>query len=106
MGLSKLKEKCKNCLFVDRCQNKRMEALAYMTESQVSENVASPNYQNLAAPLLRETVTFMVDGTLTRLYKDEIERQLHSQLFFRNLWVTETGSEILWVKRRDHHGRT
>ena len=31
MGLSKLSEECKNCPFVSRCKNKRMEALAYMS---------------------------------------------------------------------------
>lgn len=38
MGLSKLSEECKNCPFVSRCKNKRMEALAYMTETQVLAN--------------------------------------------------------------------
>ena len=81
MGLSKISEKCMSCPFVDKCQNKRMEALAYMTESQVSENVASPNYQNLAAPLLRETMTIMVNDTPTQVYRDEIEKQIYSQLY-------------------------
>ena len=35
MGLSKLSEECKDCPFVEQCKNKRMEALAYMTEPQV-----------------------------------------------------------------------
>ena len=81
MGLSKLSEECKNCPFVDKCKNKRMEALAYMTESQVLANVVNSNSENLAAPLLRETMTIMVDGTPTQVYKDEIEKQLYSQLY-------------------------
>ena len=51
MGLSKLSEECKNCPFVSRCKNKRMEALAYMTETQVLANAAGPSFENLAAPL-------------------------------------------------------
>ncbi len=81
MGLSKLSEECKNCPFVSRCKNKRMEALAYMTESQVLANAAGPNSETLAAPLLRETVTIMLNGTPTQVYKDEIEKQLYSQLY-------------------------
>ena len=53
MGLSKLSEECKNCPFVSRCKHKRMEALAYMTETQVLANAAGPSSENLAAPLLR-----------------------------------------------------
>lgn len=81
MGLSKLSEECKNCPFVSRCKNKRMEALAYMTKPQVLANAASPSSENLAAPLLRETVTIMINGTPTQVYKDEIEKQLYSQLY-------------------------
>lgn len=81
MGLSKLSEECKNCPFVEKCKNKRMEALAYMTEPQVLANAAGPSSENLAAPLLRETVTIMINGTPTQVYKDEIEKQLYSQLY-------------------------
>lgn len=81
MGLSKLSEECKICPFIEQCKNKRMEALAYMTDSQVSANAAGPSSENLAAPLLRETVTIMVNGTPTQVYKDEIEKQIYSQLY-------------------------
>lgn len=81
MGLSKLSEECKNCPFVEQCKNKRMEGFAYINESPVLANAASPSSENLAAPLLRETVTIMVNGTPTQVYKDEIEKQLYSQLY-------------------------
>lgn len=81
MGLSKLSEECKDCPFVNRCKNKRMEALAYMTEPQVLANTSGPSSENLAAPLLRETVTIMINGTPTQVYKDEIEKQLYSKLY-------------------------
>lgn len=81
MGLSKLSEKCKICPFIEQCKKKRMEALAYMTDSQILANSAGPSSENLAAPLLRETVTIMVNGTPTQVYKDEIEKQIYSQLY-------------------------
>jgi hypothetical protein len=33
MGLSRLSKQCKRCPFVDTCENKRMEALAYIEPS-------------------------------------------------------------------------
>ena len=72
MGLSKLSEECKNCPFVSRCKHKRMEALAYMTETQVLANAADPSFENLAAPLLRETMTIMVNGTPRRNRKTDL----------------------------------
>lgn len=81
MGLSKLSEQCGDCPFADKCKNKRMEALAYMTESNSLANAMSSNSENLTAPLLRETTTIMVNGTPTKVYKDEIEKQLYSQLY-------------------------
>lgn len=55
--------------------------LLYMTETQVLANAADPSFENLAAPLLRETMTIMVNGTPTKVYKDEIEKQIYSQLY-------------------------
>lgn len=43
MGLSKLSEQCGDCPFADKCKNKRMEALAYMTESNSLANAMSSN---------------------------------------------------------------
>ena len=80
MGLSKLSKQCRDCPFADKCKNKRMEALAYMTESNSLENAMSSNSENLTAPLLRETTTIMVNGMPIKVYKDEIEKQLYSGL--------------------------
>lgn len=33
MGLSRLSKRCRECPFVDTCENKRMEALAYIEPS-------------------------------------------------------------------------
>lgn len=60
MGLSRLAVKC-------------MEALAYCE----MPNLAS----SYAEPILRETMTVMVDGSLTVVYKDEIEKQLYKSLY-------------------------
>ena len=72
MGLSKLSEECKNCPFVSRCKNKRMEALAYMTETQVLANAADPSFENLAASLLRETMTIMAVSYTHLTLADEL----------------------------------
>lgn len=48
---------------------------------QMQKALADPSSENLAAPLLRETVTIMINGTPTQVYKDEIEKQLYSQLY-------------------------
>lgn len=81
MRLSKLSEKCKNCPFVDKCENKRMEALGYINESHVSANSVGSNSENPVAPSSRETMTIMVDGTPTQVYKEKIEKQLYSKLY-------------------------
>ena len=60
-----------------------MEALAYMTETQVLANAADPSFENLAAPLLRETMTIMVNGTPTKVYKDEIRKTDLFPVIFR-----------------------
>lgn len=80
MGLSKLSEKCKKCPFVDKCENKRMEALGYISESHVLANSVGSNSENLVEPSSRETMTIMVDDMPTQVYKDEIEKQLYSVL--------------------------
>lgn len=40
MGLSRLSRKCRECNKVDRCSNKRMEALAYIGERESISNEA------------------------------------------------------------------
>lgn len=40
MGLSQLSEKCRKCPFVDECDYKQIEALAYLPEPQVAMDVA------------------------------------------------------------------
>lgn len=46
MGLSRLSKKCRECPFVDKCQNKRMEAEAYAIP------VTMPGVAELAQPIV------------------------------------------------------
>lgn len=81
MGLSQLSEKCRKCPFVDKCEHKQMETLAYLLEQQVAMNAAQSAGIGAAQPLLRETMTFHIAGKPVVVYKDEIEKQLYGQLY-------------------------
>lgn len=79
-SLSRLSKTCQKCPYVDSCQNKRMEALAYYSESMVAnaaENIVAPMIQ----PILRETMKININGTLVEVYKDDIEKQLYEKLY-------------------------
>lgn len=80
MGLSRLSEKCRKCPFVDGCENKRMEALAYLPESMTAE-ASQSNAMNAAAPILRETMEIRVNGETLTVYKDKIEEELYKSLY-------------------------
>lgn len=81
MGLSGLAAKCMECPFVGKCDNKRMEALAYCEMPNVASSYAEPIVSSMAEPILRETMTVMVDGSPIVVYKDEIEKQLYKSLY-------------------------
>ena len=79
-SLSRLSKTCQKCPYVNSCQNKRMEALAYYSESMVvdaAENIAAPMTQSI----LRETMKININGTLVEVYKDYIEKQLYEKLY-------------------------
>lgn len=74
MGLSRLAKACRDCPFVETCQNKRMEALAAEVSTQAG--------MDAAAPILRETMTVNAgDGTMVQVYKDDIKRELEKHLY-------------------------
>lgn len=81
MGLSRLAAKCMECQFVDKCDNKRMEALGYLEIPNLTSSYAEPIVASTTEPILRETMTVMVDGSPTVVYKDEIEEQLYKSLY-------------------------
>lgn len=80
MGLTQLSEKCQKCPFVDTCENKRMEALAYLSEPMIAEVGQSASI-SAAAPVIRETMEICVDGKTLIVYKDEIEKELYKSLY-------------------------
>lgn len=81
IGLSRLAAKCMECPFVDKCNKKRMEALAYFEMPNLAASYAEPIAASTTEPILRETMTVMVDGSPTVVYKDEIEKQLYKSLY-------------------------
>lgn len=81
MGLSRLAAKCMECPFVDKCNNKRMEALAYCEMPNLAYSYAEPIVSSMTEPILRKTMTVMVEGSPTVVYKDEIEKQLYKSLY-------------------------
>ncbi len=81
MGLSKLSEKCRKCPFVDKCDRKQMEALAYLPEPTIAMSAAQSAGIDAAQPLLRETMTIHIEGKPVTVYKDEIEKQLYGHLY-------------------------
>lgn len=56
---------------------KSVKIIAVDFDGTLCEN----NWPGIGAPLLRETMTIMVNGTPTKVYKDEIEKQIYSQLY-------------------------
>lgn len=80
MGLSRLSDKCRSCPFVDECEHKRMEALAYLPEPLIAPAAESVT-QPLTQPILRETMTIYVDGKQLTVYKDDILKELNKSLY-------------------------
>ena len=59
-----------------------MESLAYFEMPNVASSYAEPIVASMTEPILRETMTVMVDGSPTVVYKDDIEKQLYKSLYF------------------------
>lgn len=81
MGLSKLAAKCRECPFVDKCDKKRMEAHGYLEMPNLAASYTESVTASMAEPILRETMTIMVNGKPAVVYKDEIEKQLYNSLY-------------------------
>lgn len=65
-----LREDCETC----------SERGACFSGHAVGVALAQPILQDLAQPLLRETVSMNVGGVMTAVYKDEIEKELYKAL--------------------------
>lgn len=81
MGLSKLAAGCQVCPYVDTCDHKRMEALAFLPEPPLLNSASQTAAESAAQPLLRETREIRVNGVTTTVYVDEIEKQLYRGLY-------------------------
>ncbi len=70
MALARLAKQCRECPFFETCEHKELEALGYLPES-IMADVKAPVTTDIAAPILRETVSRVVDGKLEKIiYKD------------------------------------
>lgn len=83
MGLSKLAAKCRVCPFVDKCDNKRMEAHGYLEIPNIATPSIETSAESMAGPILRETMTIMIDGEPHVAYVDDIKKQLYRHLYSR-----------------------
>lgn len=81
MGLSRLAAKCRECPFVDKCDKKLMEAHGYLEMPNLAASYTESIAASMTEPILRETMTIMVNGKPTVVYKDEIEKQLYKHLY-------------------------
>ena len=81
MSLSKLAKKCRECSFVDKCNNKHIEAHGCIEMPNMAAPLIEPSYAAMTEPILRETMTIMIDGKPNIVYKDEIEKQLYKHLY-------------------------
>lgn len=81
MSLSKLASKCRECPFVSKCDNKRMEAHGCLEMHAIATPSIEASAASMTEPILRETMTIMINGKPNIVYKDEIEKQLYKHLY-------------------------
>lgn len=78
MGLSILSQKCRECPFVSKCDNKRMEALAYL------EPAAQDATQPLAAEVLVKhdyRDVKIAENTTITIDVEELKRQMEKDFY-------------------------
>lgn len=80
MALARLAKQCRECPFVETCDHKELEALGYLPEP-IMADVKAQVTANIAAPILRETVSRVVDGEIVTMYKDELEKILYKDSY-------------------------
>ena len=78
MGLSRLSKKCRECKYVDTCNHKRMEALAYINEASSIAGV------NAAAPIMQShdyrDIKINADVTVT-IDLEEMKKKLEESMY-------------------------
>lgn len=77
--LSKLSPVCKACPFRETCDHKMMVGCG-----QLAIPTASETMSDITQPILRETMTIMVNNVPTIVYKDDIEKEIYKE-FYRGL---------------------
>lgn len=73
MAFARLTKQCHECPFVETCEHKEPEP--------IMADVKVPVTADIAAPILRETVSRVVDGKVVTMYKDELEKILYKDLY-------------------------
>ena len=79
MALTRLAKQCRECPFAKTCEHKELEAMGYLPDP-IMANAKAPVTADIAAPILRETVSRVVDGKVITMYKDELEKILAEEL--------------------------
>ena len=80
MALARLAKSCRKCPFVETCEHKELEAVEYLPDT-ITADVKAPVATDIAAPILRETVSRVVYGNVVTMYKDELEKILYKDLY-------------------------
>lgn len=78
--LSKLSEKCSKCPFVDKCENKRMEAVGYLPDPMIAPST-QPLTEQASMPIARKVVERHAYGQVFWQYEDEIKKELEKALY-------------------------
>lgn len=74
--LSKLSPVCASCPLKDTCDHKRM--IGY---GELAMPITTSSSSDVTQPILRETMTIMVNGAPTIVYKDDIEKSIYKELY-------------------------
>lgn len=82
MGLSRLSEKCRKCKYVDTCNNKRMEALAYLgEETKVAGIDAAGPIINLHDIKINTNMTAAIEKKVIEKLTDNVNASF-------NIWIS------------------
>lgn len=74
--ISKMSGKCQKCHKRDKCDHKYMEMCAYIEIPQIARETG----MSAAQPVLRENMQINAGGVMTKVYKDEIEKEIYNEL--------------------------
>ncbi|CAK7007930.1 MAG: hypothetical protein EUB_01575 [Eubacterium sp.] len=73
MALSRLSKQCRDCLFVDHCDHKEMEALAVMDTTMLVKT-------NTSESVINNPICISVNEIDQLIYKDEIKKAIKKEL--------------------------